>query len=82
MRSHPRLAALCAAVIGLTSRDDIDGLITIGLWLLSLISFFIGRRMTHSGPRSAPDSARRALGILLWLGAVLVTLVALLPIVR
>jgi len=72
---------LVSAVIGLTSNVDLDGLITVGLWLFSLVPFFVGRRMTRS-PHASQDSARRALAILLWLGSSLVTLVALIPLLK
>ena len=73
---------LLGTVIGLTSNEDIDSLITLGLWLLSLIPFFVGRRMTRIAAPSLQDGARRALGILLWVGGAVVTLVALLPILK
>lgn len=73
---------LMSAVIGLTSRDDIDSAITLSLWLLSLVPFFVGRRISKGTSRSVQDGARRALGILLWIGAAFVTLIALLPIIK
>jgi hypothetical protein len=69
-------------VIGLTSRGDIDSGMTVSLWLFSLVALFLGRRMSKGPHRSETDAGRRPLGILLWLGAALVTLVALLPIVK
>ncbi|HWA77913.1 MAG TPA: hypothetical protein VG937_36515 [Polyangiaceae bacterium] len=72
---------IVSTLIGATSRGDLDGLITVGLWLLSLAPFFGGRRMT--GNRRPPiDPSRRPLGILLWIGAALVTLVALIPVLE
>jgi hypothetical protein len=73
---------LVGTVIGLSSNEDIDSLITLGLWLSSLIPFFVGRRMTRVAAPSPQDGARRALGILLWVGAAVVTLVALIPILK
>jgi dipeptide/tripeptide permease len=72
---------LISAVVGLSSRANLDGLITVGLWLFSLIPFFVGRRMTRS-QHSQPDAGRRALAVLLRIGAALITLVALLPIIK
>lgn len=72
---------LLSAAIGHASSDNIDSVITLALWLFSLIALFVGRRMISGTLRAPQDSARRALGILLWLGAALVTLVALFPIV-
>lgn len=73
---------LLGTVVGLTSNEDIDSTITLGLWLLSLVPFFVGRRMTRVAAPSLQDGARRALSILLWLGAGIVTLVALVPILK
>jgi hypothetical protein len=72
---------LVSTVVGLSSSANLDGLITVGLWLFGLIPFFFGRRMTRS-QHSQRDAGRRALGVLLWIGAALVTLVALLPILK
>lgn len=73
---------LLGTAIGLANRDNIDSVITLGLWLFSLIPFFVGRRMTRGARRSPQEMGRRAVGILLWVGAALVTLVALWPIVE
>jgi hypothetical protein len=68
--------AVIAALIGASGAGS-DAPLTVGLWLFSLVPFFIGRRMTHPGWRPPADTARRVVGVLLWVGAVLVTLVAL-----
>jgi dipeptide/tripeptide permease len=72
-------ALLLSAAVGLSSNANLDGLITCGLWLFSLIPFFIGRRMTRSRHAELGPS-RRALAILLSIGAALVTVVALLSV--
>jgi hypothetical protein len=73
------LTTLLSALIGLSAAANLDPLITIGLWLFSLVSFFVGRHMTRAG--GAPiDKSRRPLGILLWIGAGFVTLIALIPV--
>jgi hypothetical protein len=72
---------ILSTVIGATTPGNLDGLITVGLWLFSLGPFFVGRRMTGT-QRPAIDPSRRPLGILLWIGATLVTLVALVPVLE
>jgi hypothetical protein len=69
-----------AALVGASGAGS-DGPLTVGLWLFSLVPFFIGRRMTHPGWRPASDAARRVVGILLWVGAFVVTLIALVSVV-
>jgi hypothetical protein len=72
---------ILSTVIGATTPGDLDGLITVGLWLFSLAPFFVGRRMTGT-QHPAIDPSRRPLAILLWIGATLVTLVALIPVLE
>lgn len=70
------LGALSVAVmIGLTSQDDLDAPLSVFLSILAIVAVFVGRRATQA-PWLAADPARRALGILLWLASVALTLIA------
>ena len=69
------LTTLLSTVIGMSTFGNLDSAITLTLWSFSLIPFFVGRRMT-GGRAASIDKSRRPLGILLWIGAALVTVVA------
>jgi hypothetical protein len=67
---------LFAAATGASSRDNLDGKITVILALLAGLAAFVGRRLAglHRRDRTPRE---RAISRALWVGAALVTIVAL-----
>lgn len=64
-----------AVIIGLTSGEDLDAPLSLLLTVAAVVAVFVGRRTTQA-PWLADDPARRALGSLLWLASVALTLLA------
>lgn len=68
-------AVSLAIMIGLTSSEDLDAALSLFLSITAIVAIFVGRRGIQA-PWLAAEPAQRALGILLWLAAIGLTLLA------
>ena len=64
-----------AVMIGLTSNEDLDALLSLFLTVLGIVAFFVGRRGVQAR-WLAEGAAQRALGVLLWIASIALTLLA------
>lgn len=68
-------AVSLAILIGLTSSEDLDTPLSLFLTVLGIVAIFVGRRGVQAR-WLAEGAAQRALGILLWLASIALTLLA------
>ena len=64
-----------AIMIGLTSNEDLDALLSLFLTVLGIAAIFVGRRGVQAR-WLAEGAAQRALGVLLWIASIALTLLA------